>query len=242
MNSSEVGPRTRALARFRRWHTWGGLTAGLLLLVAGASGIVLNYKRPFFAMLGVEADARPGRALGERARPPESREPQPAGLSAAGLSQAPVSLERALALARETWGDVAVERIEVRLERGALLYRIRARSGAELQINATTGTHFVRGEYEKVKTAADGTVAARTVDWGRILLDLHTGRIGGEAGKAIMSAAALLLIWLTLSGVYLWLKPLRLRRENATAKSIGVHVSSNAHPVSAREGEPAEVR
>jgi len=60
---------------------------------------------------------------------------------------------------------------------------------------------------------ADG-VPARSTDWGKILMDLHAGKIGGEIGKAIMSAVALLLLLLTVSGVYVWLKPSLIRRRN----------------------------
>ena len=51
------------------------------------------------------------------------------------------------------------------------------------------------------------------------MLDLHTGKIGGEPGKALMSAAALVMLFLTGSGIYLWIKPLLIRRQNATAKA-----------------------
>ena len=213
-------PKNRRLTLFRRWHKWGGLTAGLFLLVAGTSGIVLNYKRPIFTALGVELDGREGRASSGKSRPSESRDNRTAVLTTAGgLSNAAVSLEQALVLARENWGNVPLERIEVRADRGALLYRIKARSGEELQINASTGTHFVKGDYEKVKTRPDGAVIARTTDWGRVLLDLHTGKIGGEVGRAIMSSVALILLLLTLSGVYLWLKPLLIGRKNRSLRT-----------------------
>ena len=85
--------------------------------------------------------------------------------------------------------------------------------------NAITGAHLVKGEYEKVKAAPDGAVMARTTDWGKIMLDLHTGKIGGEVGKAIMTVAAVVMLLLTLSGVYMWLKPLLIRRQNAKARA-----------------------
>lgn len=202
------------LARFRRWHKWGGLGAGLFLLVVASSGIVLNYKRPIFAVLGLEGEAKEAKSAGTKSRLSAQRE-NPAGAltTAAGFTAGILSLDQALATARDTWGDVSLERIELRADRGLLVYRVRARGGAEVQINAITGAHFLKGAYEKVKVAADGTAGARTPDWGKIILDLHTGQIGGEAGKIIMSLAALLLIFLTMSGVYLWLKPVYLRRK-----------------------------
>ena len=63
---------------------------------------------------------------------------------------------------------------------------------------------------------------ARTTDWGKIILDLHTGKIGGEAGKIVMSLAALMLMFLTASGVYMWLKPVFIRRRNSRARNVAV--------------------
>lgn len=213
-NLSTPERKHHRLAQFRRWHKWGGLTAGLFLLITATSGIVLNYKRPIFALLGVELDAKEGRVARGKSQPTELRDSQMPLTTAGGFSNTAISMEQALALARERWGDVPLERIELRAERSALLYRIKARSGEELQLNATTGAHFFKGGYERVKTASDGTVVARTTDWGKIILDLHTGKIGGEAGKIIMSLGALMLVFLTASGVYMWLKPVFIRRKN----------------------------
>lgn len=121
-----------------------------------------------------------------------------------------------------------LERIELRVESGTLVYKFKAARGDELWINAATGAHFVKGRYEKVKQAANGAVVARTTDWGKILLDLHTGKIGGEIGKALMTAAAGLLLLLSVSGIYLWLKPLLLRRKNARAKAPAVQLAPPA--------------
>jgi uncharacterized iron-regulated membrane protein len=40
----------------------------------------------------------------------------------------------------------------------------------------------------------------------RLLLDLHSGRIFGAAGPWIFDIAALLLILLSLSGTWIWIK------------------------------------
>lgn len=204
------------LARFRRWHKWGGVAAALFLVVVAATGMILNYKRPIFAVLGLESPARQAKSAGAKARSPESPE-NAAGVltTAAGFAAGILSLEQALTVARGAWGEVALERIELRADRGQLNYRLRARDGAELQIDAQTGAQLRKAGYEQVKVSADGTTVVRTRDWGKIILDLHTGRIGGEAGKIVMTVAALLLIFLTLSGLYLWLKPVWLRRRNA---------------------------
>jgi uncharacterized iron-regulated membrane protein len=222
-SSSKPGaPKSKnwLLAKSRQWHLWGGLIAGIFLLLVAATGIVLNYKKPIFTALGIEREAKELKPSGADPAKPAKREKTGFKLTTTtGFAAATVSMEEALVIARENLGDVALERIELKDEHGALLYKIKARGGEELQINATTGAHFVKGEYEKIKADATGAVTARTTDWGKIMLDLHTGKIGGEVGKAIMTFAAGIMLLLTLSGVYMWLKPLLIRRQNAKARA-----------------------
>lgn len=228
--TAAVKSKHRLLAQLRQWHKWGGLIAGVFLIVVGASGIVLNYKKPIFTALGLERDAQEFKAAGKKEKPAKSEATPTKFTTANGLAAATVTVDQALTLARETWGDVRLERIELKEEHGELVYKIKERGGAELWVNAATGNHFIKGEYERVKAKPGGEVTARTTDWGKILIDLHTGKIGGEVGKAIMSLAALLLLLLTFSGIYLWLKPLLIRRENAKAKAAP---AASALPVGA---------
>jgi hypothetical protein len=206
----------------RQWHKWGGVAAGTLLLVLGTSGIFLNYKQPIFARLGVETKR------GER-----DASPLPASKSSvqvefttsAGVSGGAVDFSGALAVARAEWGDVPLERAEVRAERGSVIYRFRKNGGAELWVNAADGKYLAKGEYERIGKAGSDGVPARKTDWGKILIDLHTGRIGGEAGKAVMSCAGLLLLLLTLSGFYMWAKPILVRLQHGRIKTSSGRVS-----------------
>jgi uncharacterized iron-regulated membrane protein len=241
--SKPAAPKSKnwLLAKSRQWHLWGGLIVGVFLLIVGATGIVLNYKKPIFTALGLERETNELKVAGGNDAKPEKREKKTTKLTTAtGFSAATVSVEQALILARENLGEVALERIELKDEHGTLLYKIKSRTGEELQVNAITGTHFVKGEYEKVKAAPDGAVMARTTDWGKIMLDLHTGKIGGDVGKAIMTIAAVVMLLLTLSGVYMWLKPLLIRRQNAKARAaVGRNPGIAAPaPVAARTGKP----
>ena len=210
--TSGVPPaKPRRLAQSRLWHRWGGLLAGLFLLSVGATGIVLNYKQPVFSALGIELKRE------REASPlPKTTSSNEAALTTgAGVSGGRVSLEEVLALARQEWGDVLLERIELRSEQHSVTYRLRQKSGAELWVDAADGRHIVKGAYERLgQPGADGTVT-RSTDWGKILIDLHTGRIGGGPGQAVITVAAGLLLLLTVSGFYLWLKPLLIRRRRS---------------------------
>ena len=58
---------------------------------------------------------------------------------------------------------------------------------------------------------------ALALDWQRVLLDLHSGRIAGQAGVWVMDAAAVILVFLSLSGGIIWLRMiLRKRRRKKT--------------------------
>jgi hypothetical protein len=202
----------RRLKLFRQWHMWGGLAAGACILLAGVSGVVLNYKQPVFRALGLERKAMPDEPAREKSSPPAVKI-----TTATALHTLPVTWERALELARAEWGDTPLERLELKAEAGEITYKLKRKGGGELWVNAVTGDHFFKGEYEKRLSKA-GPVQT---DWGKILIDLHTGKIAGATGKAVMSVAAVMLVFLTLSGVYLWVKPVLIRRRNkAWAKAV----------------------
>lgn len=125
-----------------------------------------------------------------------------------------------------------------------MLCKIKRKDGEELWLNAATGAHFIRGRYERIRLPGRNGVPARQTDWGKILLDLHTGKIGGEPGKALMSMAALLLLFLTASGAYLWAKPLLIRRRNArrcVPAATPPKADSESNPSRSPAREPARV-
>lgn len=52
----------------------------------------------------------------------------------------------------------------------------------------------------EIQTQTEG----HSIHWERLLLDLHSGRLFGRAGVYLFDAAAVLLIFLALSGFYYW--------------------------------------
>ena len=170
------------------------MVAALFLLVIGATGIVLNYKQPVFSALGLEKPT-----LKVRVSKPPSQSAQPALTTGAGLAALPVSVDRALQIARAEWGDVPLEQIELKAQRGQLINKLRQSGGGELWVNAADGSHFTKGQCERIAMAGADGVPVRTTDWGKIRIDLHTGKIGGDVGKAVMTCAAVLLLLLACS-------------------------------------------
>ncbi len=55
------------------------------------------------------------------------------------------------------------------------------------------------------------------LDWERVLLDLHSGRILGPGGVWLMDAAAIMLLLLAMSGVAVWLRQKAKRRARRRA-------------------------
>lgn len=57
-------------------------------------------------------------------------------------------------------------------------------------------------------------VLHHTLNWERVLLDLHAGRWVGRAGKWIADIAGLLLLLLAASGIIVWVQRARARRRH----------------------------
>lgn len=57
-----------------------------------------------------------------------------------------------------------------------------------------------------------GDVLAHSLDWERVMLDLHSGRLFGRAGVWMADIAGVLLLLLAATGVIVWLQRARARR------------------------------
>jgi uncharacterized iron-regulated membrane protein len=51
---------------------------------------------------------------------------------------------------------------------------------------------------------------------GKLIKGLHTGKLGGQAGKLLVDFTSLTILALTLSGLYLWAWP-KIHRRNLVA-------------------------
>lgn len=66
-----------------------------------------------------------------------------------------------------------------------------------------------------IRTAIEQRLLGAGLPLERVVLDLHSGRIFGAAGVFLMDAAAVVLLFSTFSGVWLWLRHRRRRRRSA---------------------------
>jgi len=238
-------PRSKnwLLTKFRNWHIQAGMIVAVFLLVVGFTGIFLNHKPFFLGLIGLE----PKREMAKETKPP--REKKSAGERAelrldSALNGQPVGFDQAIGLARERWGDQRIEKIELKEERGELSYRIKQKDGPELIISAASGEITEKGHYEKLgKPGPDGK-AARGFDWGKLALDLHTGKIVGDAGKLVMSSASFIMLTLTLTGIYLWAVPKWRKRQAARQQAARATSAPAFTPppsaVSAKVAPPAQ--
>ena len=61
-------------------------------------------------------------------------------------------------------------------------------------------------------TLASTLYQSQFLSWERVILDAHSGRIFGDYGVILMDIVALMLILLSVSGIYMWLKHNKKKR------------------------------
>lgn len=184
-------------------------------MVLGLTGAFLNYKRPLLTALGVGAPGREQARDAVPARAPSGPVADSRFDTLTGLGAARVSADEALGIARSPLGEVELDRIELKREGGRLVWKVKAVDEREVVVDAATGEFRWKARYEKLAARSGAGSSGGSTDWGKLVLDLHTGKIGGEVGKALMTGVAVVLVFLSVSGVYLYAKPLLLRRGRA---------------------------
>lgn len=188
MRTAKDNLHLRLFSLSRTWHIWLGLTAVPLTIVLSLTGIWLNHRDLF----------SPGAA-----KPPLQ------GLltTDTAVKQLPVTLEQALGMARHEWGVVPIEKIEVLESQGRLVYKIMPGSGRELFVDAHSGSWKKVDGYRIREGADDQKPKPQSINWNRLMKDLHTGKFAGTPGKLVYDAVALALIVLAGTGLYLWALP-----------------------------------
>jgi hypothetical protein len=189
-------PARTLLAKSRDYHTTLGICISLLVITACGTGIFLNHADTFLG------------------RPGPDRRITGALTTTTELAALPVRFESVLARARAEWGDIAIEKVELKDEGRALHYLVKGDGQRELRGDARTGTLTVKDGYATKTASRDGAVEARGTDWKKLFTDIHTGKVVGTAGRLAVDAVALTLMVLTVTGIHLWMMP-KLRRRAA---------------------------
>lgn len=126
-----------------------------------------------------------------------------------------VSFVQALVRARELWGDIPIKHVHLSDERGTLIYKIKTyEEDREIQVNASTGVLTEKTGYTQNTQAHGGAEMKRDINWGKVMKDLHTGKVGGELGKLLTDFTSVSIIVLTLTGMYLWVVPKWRKRQS----------------------------
>lgn len=204
-------PKNWRLIKVREYHSLLGVCLAAFILLVCVSGIYLNHK-DFFTSGEPDAKEKPKQA-GKSGKALVLTTENPGAL--------PMDLNQALALAKPHLGDAPLERVELKSERGDWSYKIKSQDEAEVIISVATGTITTKAAYQK-----EGAY-----DVGKVIKDLHTGKIGGEAGKLFVDFTSIVIIVLTLSGVYLWAVPKvrkrKAQRDAAARAAVGCPASGS---------------
>ena len=191
---SGLGPLLRA------WHKWMGLIGVGMLTIFALTGIYLNHKDFWNGVMGIQK-------MKEVKMPND----KPLKITTANaLSGAPISFEQAVATAKKQWGDVPLDKVELKMEKGAYVYKIETPEPKKmLWISASTG--------ETVRLANE---AKEGRSFEKFLADLHHLNFGpGWRLGADFFAISLLL--LNLTGMWMWARhELAQRRAQKLAREI----------------------
>jgi uncharacterized iron-regulated membrane protein len=109
------------------------------------------------------------------------------------------------------WGDVPLEKIELKFERGFLRCKLTGSGKEQLTVDTATGVVSTRADKPKPEKPQGGGKPAKALTAGRFIKELHTGKLGGLMGKLVVDFTSLSILGLTLSGLCLWAWP-KLRR------------------------------
>jgi uncharacterized iron-regulated membrane protein len=207
------------LIKVREWHSLLGVWISAFVMLVCASGIYLNHKDLFrFGPAEKQVESGKVDAAGKAAasaKRPGDKATSTVLTTATAVAELGISLPRAMELARAELGETPLETIELKHEKGRYIYKLKLGRGNELLVDARTGelTRKMKEDRAEYKAEEPDKAGLGGYDWGKIIKDLHTGKIGGEAGKLLTDAVALVIMGLTLSGLYLWYVPKYRKRK-----------------------------
>ena len=162
---------------FRQLHRWTSLPLILFLVLMIGTGVVLQFEEI-------------GKIGGEAARPPAVENAANGNYPSDKAIQA--QLIEAFAKAREANPDFRPKRIELTVAAGqeATRFALQPRGGPFIEVDHVN---------DRVKAEMNPKLPLHV-----LMIRLHTGSAMGAIGVWIMLAAGLILLWLAISGAYLY--------------------------------------
>ncbi len=170
----------------RKWHRWISLPAILFLLVVSASGLVLHVK----ALLNDDEESA------EKLEDVKSK----VSLSSLATQFAMVDRTRQAVLAK--YGDIKIKKVEVELR--------------QTPSTVAFSTDEVQPKVIVVNSETSIILSERATDDDRFWIRLHSGEILGDLGRSAGIFSGLALLFLTLSGFWIYLKMYRTRNKTTS--------------------------
>lgn len=180
--------------RWRTLHRAVGGGIGLVLLVSATTGVLMVWKEQVRGGMNlvVKTESRPS--------------PKVAKIDGGKM----VAIDPLIAHARASYGDTAFR--QLRFSSGGRVVAVFLDSNRTIRADGTTQVYYNRYDGRELAHYVAGTQSggAEFLDW---LYTVHTGLWGGTLTQAIMMVAALSLVGMAASGLWLWYS--RTRRERA---------------------------
>lgn len=242
--AAKPNPNARLL-QYRKLHTWFGLFAAMFLVMIALTGIYLNHKNTFQPLLElVGAPPKHDEHAGPSGKPGATATDLaalPVSLSQALEKAAPHLGERSVERVelkpehgRVVYKVKAVGGPEVIVDATTGATEVKGEMKAPKpteekggKAGKPKGDKGEKGEKKEPKdepvytatAAPDGPKPQPGTDWGKAIKDLHTGKIGGDAGKLLIDLVAAGLVFLTFTGIYLWAVPALRKRRSARQRA-----------------------
>jgi hypothetical protein len=232
------------LIKFRDYHTWLGVFLSGFIVMICVTGLYLNHKDLFESnekkaeeKVAQPRPEKPEKEKGREKKSGEPREGESLLLTTTPLEkEVPIGFQQALARAEEVWGETALEHIQLKSEHGRLVYKIKQAGEKELIVDARSGEVMEKDGYVQ-KSHGPGEKPKEGYNWGKILKDLHTGKIADLPGKLLIDFTSVVIIFLTLTGIYLWVVP-KYRKRKKEREQAAKKTNADPRPAAPR---PAEV-
>jgi hypothetical protein len=205
----------------RGWHKWLGIAVAVPVVCIGITGVLLGHK-------DLTKDLR--QTLSWFGGPTEVSEVRSSDPTSPATPARDIGREAAIMIAEKQWDGAKAKDTEIKRTELTTFYRVKGDKGRELYVAAATGEVFDKRGFEKQKEADKRLVEARKKerehaakggqgDWQKLVKDIHTGKAFGKYGRFVSDGIAIVLLFLAGSGVYMWIKPLLIRRRKAASRS-----------------------